>query len=77
MIWTDKDAPDRTNKTEAFDPPLIHEQDIERPTTGEEEGQEKREDKEQAPELEEEREAREKTEVVSKEAMLRVPSGQL
>jgi hypothetical protein len=75
MNLSDKDALDRNKKTQAFDPPLNHEEETEDSSTGDEEKQSAEEWV--SPEVEENKEAKEKTEVVTKEAMLRVPSGQL
>jgi hypothetical protein len=75
MNSSDKNTHDRNEATKAFDPPLIHEEEIERSVTGDEEagiGQE-----EQSTGVEEDKEARKKTELATKEAILKVPSGQL
>jgi hypothetical protein len=74
MDPSDKDAHDRNRETKAFDPPLIREEDIEHSATGEEEGSE---EKGESPEVEENKGAEEKTNLATKEAMLKVPSGQL
>jgi hypothetical protein len=61
----------RTNQeTQAFDPPLIHEEELLHPRPDDDETAEKDEPAEEA-------EDKEKSEVITKEAMLRVTGGQL
>jgi hypothetical protein len=75
MNPSDNDAHDRNKEAKAFDPPLIHEAEIERSATRDEE--EGIEEKEESREVEVDKEAKDKTEVATKEAMIRMPSGQL
>jgi hypothetical protein len=75
MNPSDKHNRDRNNDTQAFDPPLIHEEEFEHLATGDEDKE--TEEEGESPEVEENKETKEKTEVATKEAMLRVPSGQL
>jgi hypothetical protein len=74
MNPSDKDYTDR-NETQAIDPPLIHEEEIEHSSTEDEETQSAEE--REFPEVEENRQTKEETEVATKEAMLRVTGGQL
>ena len=74
MNPSDKDYTDR-NETQAIDPPLIHEEEIEHSSTEYEETQSAEE--REFPEVEENRQTKEETEVATKEAMLRVTGGQL
>jgi hypothetical protein len=73
MNPSDKDYTHR-NETQAIDPPLIHEEEIEHSSTDDEEKQSAEE--REFPEVEENGETKEETEVVTKEAMLRVTGGQ-
>jgi hypothetical protein len=66
---------DRNKDTQAFESPLIHEEELEHSATGDEDKE--TEEEGESPEVEENKETKEKTEVATKEAMLRVPSGQL
>ena len=75
MNPSDKHNRDRNKDTQAFDPPLIHEEEIEHSSTGDKE-KESVEERE-SPEVEENEEIKERTEAVTKEAMLRVTCGQL
>jgi hypothetical protein len=71
MNPSDKDDRDHNKYTQAFDPPLVHEEELEHDEDKE------TEEEEESPEVEENKETKAKTEGATKEAMLRVPSGQL
>ena len=75
MNPSDKDYRDRNEEMRAFDPPLIHEQEIEHSSTDDEEKESAVE--RESPEVEENEETKEETELVTKEAMLKVTGGQL
>jgi hypothetical protein len=64
-------------ETQAFDSPLIHEEKIERSAPGDEENENENEKETGSAEVEEGEENKGKTELVTKEAMVRVTSGQL
>jgi hypothetical protein len=72
MNTSDKNSHQSNKETQAFDPPLIRKEIIEHPEPEDHE-------KEGAEELkpDEVKEDREQTQVVSKEAMLRISRGQL
>jgi hypothetical protein len=72
MNTSNRNSHQSDKETQAFDPPLIHEEISERPEP-------ENDEKESAEELkpEEVEENREQTQVVTKEAMLRVSRGQL
>jgi hypothetical protein len=74
MNPSDRDDHERNKETQAFASPLIQEEEIERSATGDEE---KENEKERgSAEVEENEENKGKTELVTKEAMVRVTSGQ-
>ena len=75
MNPSDKDYRDRNEEMQAFDPPLIHEQEIEHSSTDDEEKESAVE--RESPGVEENEETKEETELVTKEAMLKVTGGQL
>jgi hypothetical protein len=76
MNPSDRDDHELSNKeTQAFDSPLIHEEKIERSAPGDEENENEKETG--SAEVEESEENKGKTELVTKEAMVRVTSGQL
>jgi hypothetical protein len=72
MNTSDKKSHQSNKETQAFDPPLIHEEIIEHPKP---EDDEEGSTEELKPEEVEEN--REQTQVVTKEAMLRISRGQL
>ena len=77
MNPSDKGHSGRNAETQAFDPPIIHEEEIEQERSPTEDDEKQSAEERESPEIDENGETKEENEAITKEAMLRVTGGQL